>query len=94
MANIIEIANLSKQYDDFYLDNISFVLPEGFIMGLIGPNGAGKTTIIKLIMNLIIRKSGSIQLFGLDNREHEVEVKSRIGFVYDNPNYYEQETKQ
>jgi len=89
MANVIEIENLSKEYDDFFLDNVSFVLPEGFIMGLIGPNGAGKTTIIKLIMNLILRKSGTIKLFGLDNREHEVEVKSRIGFVYDNPNYYE-----
>ena len=89
MENVIEIRNLSKEYDDFFLNNVSFALPEGFIMGLIGPNGAGKTTIIKLIMTLIIRKSGTIKIFGMDNLEHEVAIKSRIGFVYDNPNYYD-----
>lgn len=89
MKNVLEIENLNKYYDDFYLDNVSFTLPEGFIMGLIGPNGAGKTTIIKSIMHLIMKNSGSIKIFGLDHEKHEVEVKSRIGFVYDNPNYYE-----
>jgi len=89
MGNILEINNLRKDYGDFYLKDVTFSLPEGFIMGLIGPNGAGKTTIIKLIMNLIIKKSGSIRIFGKDHIEHEVDVKSRIGFVYDNPNYYE-----
>jgi ABC-2 type transport system ATP-binding protein len=68
---------------------VSFSLPEGFIMGLIGPNGAGKTTIIKTIMNLIMKNGGSIKIFGQDHKDYEVEVKSRIGFVYDNPNYYE-----
>jgi ABC-2 type transport system ATP-binding protein len=89
MNNVLEISNLSKYYDDFRLQNISFDLPEGFIMGLIGPNGAGKTTIIKLIMHLIMKNSGSIKIFGKDHIKNEVEVKSRIGFVYDNPNYYE-----
>lgn len=89
MDNVLDIQDLNKYYDDFYLDNVSFSLPEGYIMGLIGPNGAGKTTIIKLIMNLIMKKSGKINIFGKDHREHEVEIKERIGFVYDNPNYYE-----
>lgn len=89
MNNVLEIKNLRKNYGDFLLDDVSFALPEGFIMGLIGPNGAGKTTIIKLIMNLIIRNDGDIRIFGKDNLEHEVDVKSKIGFVYDNPNYYE-----
>jgi ABC-2 type transport system ATP-binding protein len=87
--NVLDIQDLNKYYDDFYLDNVTFSLPEGYIMGLIGPNGAGKTTIIKLIMNLIMKKSGKINIFGKDYREHEVEIKERIGFVYDNPNYYE-----
>lgn len=89
MNNVIEINNLTKDYGDFRLNDISFGLQKGFIMGLIGPNGAGKTTIIKLIMNLLIRNSGEIKLFGFDNREYEVEVKSKIGFVYDTPNFYD-----
>ncbi|MFC1554219.1 ABC transporter ATP-binding protein [candidate division KSB1 bacterium] len=89
MTNILEIENLRKEYDDFALNDVSFSLPEGFIMGLIGPNGAGKTTTIKLIMNLIRKKSGSINIFGMDHIQHEIEIKSRIGFVYDNPNYYD-----
>ena len=67
MPDVLEIKSLSKSYDDFHLNNISFSLPEGYIMGLIGPNGAGKTTIIKLIMNLIMKNSGSIKVFGKEN---------------------------
>ena len=89
MANALEIKDLCKDYGDFKLDNVSFNLPEGYIMGLIGPNGAGKTTIIKSIMNLIVNNTGQIDVFGMDHREHEVAVKKRIGFVYDSPNYYE-----
>ncbi len=89
MNNVLEINNLKKSYKDFSLNDVTFTLPEGFIMGLIGPNGAGKTTIIKLIMNLILKQGGTIRVFGKDHFEQEVEIKSRIGFVYDNPNYYE-----
>ena len=89
MSNTLEISNLCKDYGDFRLDNVSFSLPTGYIMGLIGPNGAGKTTIIKTIMNLIIKQSGEIKIFGKDHRKYEVEVKKRIGFVYDTPNYYQ-----
>lgn len=89
MENVLEIQKLRKNYGDFVLQDVSFSLPEGYIMGLIGPNGAGKTTIIKLIMNLIMKHGGKINIFGKDNLEHEVEIKSRIGFVYDNPNYYD-----
>lgn len=89
MTNALEISNLSKDYGDFCLDNVSFSLPKGYIMGLIGPNGAGKTTIIKSVMNLIMKQNGEIKIFGKDHQKHEVEVKKRIGFVYDTPNYYE-----
>jgi ABC-2 type transport system ATP-binding protein len=89
MENILEIRGLSKEYKDFKLDNIDLVLPRGYIMGFIGPNGAGKTTTIKLIMNLIKRNSGVINIFGLDNLEYEKEIKERIGFVYDECYYYQ-----
>lgn len=89
MSNLIEINNLRKEYNDFILDDISFTLPRGYIMGLIGPNGAGKSTTIKLILNLIRRDAGTINIFGLDNLEHEVKVKENIGFVYDENYFYE-----
>ncbi|WP_346870348.1 ABC transporter ATP-binding protein [Clostridium sp. UBA5119] len=90
MSNkIIEIKNLTKKYEDFKLDNISFSLDRGHIMGFIGENGAGKTTTIKLIMNLLKRDEGEIQIFGKDNIDNEREIKERIGFVYDECFYYE-----
>lgn len=90
MSNkIIEIKNLTKEYEDFKLDNISFSLDRGYIMGFIGENGAGKTTTIKLIMNLLKRDEGEIQIFGKDNIDNEREIKERIGFVYDECFYYE-----
>lgn len=89
MENILEIRNLTKNYAGFKLDNVSFNLKKGYIMGFIGPNGAGKTTTIKLIMNLIKRTSGEIKVFGLDNLEDEKEIKHKIGFVYDDANFYE-----
>ena len=89
MERILEIKNLSKDYAGFKLDNVSFSLKRGYIMGFIGPNGAGKTTTIKLIMNLIKRSSGEIKIFGLDNLKDEKEVKNRIGFVYNDCNFYE-----
>ena len=88
-TNILEIKNLRKVYEEFILDDISFQLPQGNIMGIIGPNGAGKTTTIKLIMNLIRRDSGDIRVFGLDPSEHEKKVKERIGYVGETQPFYE-----
>ncbi len=89
MNSAIEIKDLRKEYKGFTLSDVTFAVPQGYIMGLIGPNGAGKTTVIKLIMNLIRRDAGEIQVFGLDNIRHEPEVKARIGFVYDVPRFPE-----
>jgi len=89
MDNAIEIRGLRKAYKGFVLDDVTFSVPRGFIMGLIGPNGAGKTTVIKLIMNLIRREHGEVKVFGLDNLRSEPEIKARIGFVYDVPHFHE-----
>lgn len=88
--NILEVKNLTKEYDKFTLKNINFSLEKGYIMGFIGPNGAGKSTTIKLIMNLVRKNSGQVKIFGLDNIKYEREVKNRIGFVYDENHYYEE----
>ena len=89
MENAVEIKGLRKDYKGFSLEEVSFDVPQGYIMGLIGPNGAGKTTVIKLVMNLIRRRAGEIKVFGLDNIRCESEIKSRIGFVYDAPRFPE-----
>lgn len=67
MDNVLEVKALSKSYTDFTLKNISFNLPEGFIMGLIGPNGSGKTTTIRSILNMAAPDKGVINVFGKDN---------------------------
>lgn len=89
MENILELKNVTKEYKKFKIDNISFSLPKGYIMGFIGQNGAGKTTTIKLIMNLVKRNSGEIKVFGKDNLQYEKEIKEKIGFVYDDCFYYD-----
>lgn len=92
MDKILQVQNLTKNFRDFKLDNVSFSMEKGFIMGFIGPNGAGKSTTIKLIMNLLKKDAGQVLVFGLDNIRHEKEIKNRIGFVYDENYYYEELT--
>lgn len=89
MENILITENLSKKYDGFTLNEVSFQLPKGCIMGLVGENGAGKTTIIKLILNLIKKNSGEVQVFGLDNIENDPKIKNRIGVVLDESNFHD-----
>ncbi|MCQ4923439.1 ABC transporter ATP-binding protein [Tissierella carlieri] len=86
---MLEIKNLTKDFNKFKLDNVSFRLEPGYIMGFIGPNGAGKSTTIKLIMNLLKKDSGEIKVFGKDHIQFEKEIKNRIGFVYDESYFYE-----
>lgn len=89
MNNAIEIKNLSKSFNTFALNDVSFSLPQGSIMGFIGENGAGKTTTIKLILNQLHRDAGTITLFGRDNIQCEKEIKDRIGVVFDESYFHE-----
>ncbi|WP_141432666.1 ABC transporter ATP-binding protein [Bacillus sp. 03113] len=86
---MLEVENVSKKFDGFLLDELSFSLPRGYIMGYIGPNGSGKSTTIRMILNLIKKDHGQIRLFGKDHIEHEVEAKQKIGYVCDEGRYYE-----
>ena len=83
VINAVEIKNLTKKYDGFTLDNVSFSVPQGSIMGFIGQNGAGKTTTIKALLNIIKRDSGSIKMLGMDNITDEVAIKEQIAAVFD-----------
>lgn len=87
--NNLEITGLSKEYTGFRLNNISFSVPQGCIMGLIGENGAGKTTTLKLILNLIRRDAGSIKIFGKDNIKEEKAIKEQLGVVLDESCFHE-----
>lgn len=89
MENILELNNVSKKYarSDFALDNISFSLPAGCIMGLVGENGAGKTTTIGCILNTIFKDSGRIKIFGKELSDDDKEMREKIGVVYDGDNF-------
>lgn len=81
--NAIEINGLTKKYDGFTLDNVSFNVPKGSIMGFIGQNGAGKSTTINSLLGIIKPDAGSINIFGLDLKENEEEIKNNIAAVFD-----------
>jgi len=89
MENAIEIKGLRKKFGNFGVEDVSFSLPKGFIMGFVGKNGAGKTTTIKAILNMLNRDSGEIKIFGKDNIKDEADIKQKIGVVMDSPFYEE-----
>lgn len=88
MNTVLSIENLCKQYPGFQLDNVSFKIQKGTIMGFIGRNGAGKTTTLKSILNLVHPDSGIIKFSGVDFYSHENEIKQKIGFAGGAVGYY------
>jgi len=79
--SVVEVRNLTKRFGDFVaVDNISFDIHEGEILGLLGPNGAGKTTTIHMLLGLITPTSGSIRIFGLDLPKHRETILRQINF--------------
>ena len=86
--SILSIMNLTKEYPGFTLDNVSFDVAKGTIMGIIGRNGAGKSTTLKAILNMVNADSGSVSCFDMDMKENEREIKQRIGFAGGEVDYY------
>lgn len=81
--NAIEISGITKKYDGFTLDNVSFNVLKGSIMGFIGQNGAGKSTTIRSLLGITKIDSGEIKLLGLDHIKDETQIKKRIAVVFD-----------
>lgn len=81
--NALEIKDLTKKYDGFTLDSLSFTLPGGCILGLVGENGAGKSTAIMLILDMIKRDGGSVKILGRDNSKEIRLIKEDVGTVFD-----------
>lgn len=94
MTAALKIQGLTKKFEGFALDKVSFRVPSGSIVGLIGENGAGKTTTINAALGLIKKDSGEIELFG-ENVEHLTpSIKEEIGAVFDASNFSEELTPE
>jgi ABC-2 type transport system ATP-binding protein len=92
IENILELKNVQKRYKGFVLDGISLSLPKGYILGLIGPNGAGKTTTIKILMNMVKRNGGEVQVFGLDPQKSAKQIKNKVGYLGEEHHFYGNKT--
>lgn len=90
--NCLIVRNVTKSFPKFSLNNVSFALPKGYIMGLVGSNGAGKTTTIKLILNMLEKEQGDISVFGFDSVKNERKIKQNIGVVFDTNFFVEEWT--
>lgn len=83
MKNVIEVKDLIKEYKEIKaVDNLSFEVHEGEILGLLGPNGSGKTTTINCLLSLLNYSSGSIKIFGKEMKPDSYDIKSKIGVVF------------
>lgn len=79
---ILEVKNLAKSFGDFkVIDNISFSLEEGQILGFLGPNGAGKSTTIYCILGLIVPEEGTVEIFGKDILKFRSEILTQVNYA-------------
>lgn len=87
MNDALTISGLTKTYKDFVLDNVSFSVPQGSIVGLIGENGAGKSTTINTALGLVQKEAGSVSILGKEELDNK--TKEQIGVVFDGNNFSE-----
>jgi ABC-2 type transport system ATP-binding protein len=79
--NVLEVKNLTKKFGNFTaVDNISFEIKDGEILGLLGQNGAGKTTTIQMLLNLMEPTAGEISYFGKNFKNHREEILKQVNF--------------
>lgn len=89
IKNVVELKDVTKDYGDFKLDQVSFTVPEGSVCGFIGQNGAGKTTTIKLMLDVIKANQGEIRLFGENIEKDSARLREDIGVVFDEMGFHE-----
>ena len=89
-APLVELRGLTKVYGAFKaVDAVTLDVPRGEIFALLGPNGAGKTTTIRMLMGILRPTGGSARVDGLDCFADRVEVKRRVGYLPDEPVFYD-----
>ena len=87
---VIETQALSKNYKTIQaLSSLNLKVSHNSIIGFLGPNGAGKTTTIKLMLGLIRPTSGTASIFGMDSVRQSVDIRSRSGYLPQEPHFYE-----
>ncbi len=91
METLLEVKNLSKSYgNNLAVNNLSFDVDTGEILGLLGPNGAGKSTTITILSGLLSYNSGEIYFLGKDVRKNSKQVKANLGIVPQDIAFYEE----
>ena len=85
---ILSVRGLTKRYEKFTLQDVSFELEQGYIMGFIGRNGAGKTTTLKTMLNLVHADGGNAYFFGDEFTANEYAVKQKIAFMFGAATFY------
>ncbi|NJD59552.1 MAG: ABC transporter ATP-binding protein [Anaerolineae bacterium] len=87
---VIETHGLCKKYKQVYaLDSLDIKVHQNSIFGFLGPNGAGKTTTIKLMLGLTHPTAGTATIFGMDSVKQSVDIRARIGYLPQEPHFYE-----
>ena len=93
MKNIIEVKKLTKMYKNLKaVDNLSFEVKEGEILGLLGPNGSGKSTTMNCMLSLLEFKEGTITIFGKEMKPNAYDIKKEIGVVFQDVALFEELT--
>jgi len=86
---MLEVKDLTKRFRGFTaVDNVSFQIRPGEILGYLGPNGSGKSTTVKIITGLLEPSEGEVQLYGRTIVDDPIAFKSRLGFVPEEPQLY------
>ncbi len=87
---MIKVENLTKTYGNITaIDNISFEVGKGEILGFLGPNGAGKTTTMRMITGYMPPNEGRVEVSGFDMLEEPIKAKSEVGYLPENPPLYD-----
>ncbi len=93
MKNIVEVKKLTKRYKKLTaIDDLSFEIKEGEILGLLGPNGSGKSTTINCLLSLLKFESGSIKIFGKEMKPDSYDIKKEIGVIFQEVAVFEELT--
>ena len=88
----LTITGLTKRYRDFTLDNVSFNVPYGAVVGFVGENGAGKSTTLKAVLGLIEKDAGTISILGTQEQDIDFVIRNKVGVVFDGNNLPERMT--
>jgi len=91
MKNVIEVKNLVKEYKNLKaVDDLSFEVHDGEILGLLGPNGSGKSTTINCILSLLNFSKGKIKIFGKEMMPNAYDIKKEIGVVFQDVSVFDE----